>query len=59
MRMSLYKKFMSIREEIMKHKWIESEKKQTDIGFESALVDWVAKHRPNWLESQKGVDKTQ
>jgi hypothetical protein len=42
--MSLYKKFMSIREEIMKHKWIESEKKQQDIGFEPALIDWVKKH---------------
>jgi hypothetical protein len=51
--MSLYKKFMSIREEIMKHKWIESEKKQQDIGFEPALIDWVKKHRTDWLGGQK------
>lgn len=57
MHMSLYKKFISIREEIMKHKWIESEKRQSDIGFESALVDWVKNHRPDWLDSQKDVDK--
>lgn len=57
MHMSLYKKFISIREEIMKHKWIESEKRQSDIGFESALVDWVKNHRLDWLDSQKDVDK--
>jgi hypothetical protein len=54
--MSLYQKFIFIREEIMKHKWIESEKQNHDIGFESALVDWVTKHRPDWLEAQKKID---
>lgn len=57
MHMSLYKKFISIRDEIMKHKWIESEKKQSDIGFESALVDWIKNHRSVWLESNKRLDK--
>lgn len=57
MHMSLYKKFISIRDEIMKHKWIESEKKQSDIGFESALVDWIKNHQSVWLESNKRLDK--
>jgi hypothetical protein len=32
----------------LKHKWIESEKAGTDIGFEKALCDWIVKHRSNW-----------
>ena len=30
----LYREFLAEREEIMKHKWIESEKARHDIGFE-------------------------
>lgn len=57
--MSLYKKFQSMRHEIMKHKWIESEKYMHDIGFECALLDWIKKYRSDWLHSQKDVDKFQ
>jgi hypothetical protein len=44
----LYKEFLAEREEILKHKWIESEKAGADIGFEKALCDWIMKHRSNW-----------
>jgi hypothetical protein len=44
----LYKEFLAEREEILKHKWIESEKAGRDIGFEKALLDWIVKHRSNW-----------
>ena len=44
----LYKEFLAEREEILKHKWIESEKAGTDIGFEKALLDWIVKHRSYW-----------
>ena len=44
----LYKEFLAEREEILKHKWIESEKAGTDIGFEKALLDWIVKHRSSW-----------
>lgn len=37
-----------MKEEIMRHKWIESEKARYDIGFENALIDWVNKHRTDW-----------
>jgi hypothetical protein len=40
---ALYKEFMAEREEILKHKWIESEKAGADIGFEKALLDWIMK----------------
>ena len=33
---SLYREFQAEREEILKHKWIESEKAGHDIGFERA-----------------------
>ncbi len=46
----LYKEFLAEREEILKHKWIESEKAGSDIGFEKALLDWIVKHRSSWRE---------
>lgn len=45
----IYSKFIDMKNEIMKHKWIESEKVGKDIGFEQALVDWVNKHRIGWV----------
>ena len=48
----LYKEFLAEREEILKHKWIESEKAGTDIGFEKALLDWIVKHRSSWREKR-------
>jgi hypothetical protein len=44
----LYKEFLAEREEILKHKWIESEKAGSDIGFEKALCDWIVKYRSSW-----------
>ena len=44
----LYKEFLAEREEILKHKWIESEKAGADIGFEKALLDWIVRHRSSW-----------
>ena len=45
---SLYREFQAEREEILRHKWIESEKVGYDIGFERALTDWIVKHRSKW-----------
>ena len=47
---ALYKEFLAERAEILKHKWIESEKAGKDIGFERALLDWIVKHRSNWRD---------
>ena len=49
----LYKEFLAEREEILKHKWIESEKAGYDIGFERALTDWIVKHRSKWRKSRQ------
>jgi hypothetical protein len=55
----LYKEFLAEREEILRHKWLESEKVGYDIGFERALLDWIVKHRSAWREKRlrqvKGV----
>jgi len=45
---ALYKKFIEERNEILKHKWLESEKAGHDIGFEKALLDWVFNYREKW-----------
>ena len=50
---SLYREFQAEREEILKHKWIESEKAGRDIGFERALTDWIIKHRSKWRKSRQ------
>lgn len=48
----LYREFLAEREEILRHKWIESEKAGRDIGFEKALLDWVMKHRAAWRNTR-------
>ena len=50
----LYKEFLAEREEILRHKWIESEKAGHDIGFEKALLDWIVKHRSSWRAQRQG-----
>jgi hypothetical protein len=53
----LYKEFLAEREEILRHKWIESEKAGYDIGFERALLDWIVKHRSAWRERRQRATK--
>jgi hypothetical protein len=50
---TLYKEFQAEREEILKHKWIESEKAGYDIGFERSLTDWIIKHRSKWRKGRQ------
>lgn len=52
---SLYREFHAEREEILKHKWIESEKAGHDIGFERALTDWIIKHRSKWRKERQAT----
>lgn len=49
---SLYKEFLAERDEILRHKWIESEKAGRDIGFEKALLDWILKYRSGWRSTR-------
>ncbi len=52
-RSSLYQEFLAEREEILRHKWLESERLGHDIGFERALLDWIRKHREGWRKSRR------
>lgn len=50
---TLYREFQAERNEILKHKWIESEKAGYDIGFERALTDWIINHRAKWRRNRQ------
>ena len=52
---SLYREFQAEREEILRHKWIESEKAGRDIGFERALTDWIVRHRSKWRKNRRAA----
>ena len=55
-RSSFYQEYLAEREEILRHKWIESEKAGHDIGFEHALIDWVRNHRDKWRQNRRGTN---
>jgi hypothetical protein len=48
-----YREIFAKRQEIMRHKWIESEKAGRDIGFDQALVSWLVHHRANWRRARQ------
>lgn len=48
-----YQEFLVEKDEILRHKWIESEKAGYDIGFERALIDWMLRYRSCWLERRR------
>ena len=50
---SLYQEFLAEREEILRHKWLESERLGYDVGFERALLDWIRKHREGWRTARR------
>ena len=53
---TLYSEFKAEHEEIMKHKWIESQKAGHDIGFEAALIDWIMKYRVAWRRARRSAN---
>ena len=42
--------FVEEREEILKLKWIESQKAGQDIGYEKAIQIWMKNHRSSWVK---------
>lgn len=42
-----------MKEEVLKHKWYESEKAGYDIGFLKALMSWTIKHKTKWLKERR------
>ena len=52
-RSDLYQELIAEREEILRHKWLESEKVGHDIGLEQTLFDWIRHHRDGWRTSRR------
>ena len=50
---SIYARFLAEREEILRLKWLESERAGHDIGFEQALTTWTLQSRAAWREQQQ------
>jgi hypothetical protein len=46
----LWQDFLDRRQEILKYKWIESQKAGRDIGIEQAIRDWVLRHAAEWAQ---------
>lgn len=54
---SIYQEFLAEREEIMRHKWLQSEAVGHDVGFDAALVDWTVYHRSSWKKKRARLQK--
>lgn len=50
---ALFKEVMDERDEVLRHKWLESEKAGHDIGLQAAWRDWQLKHRSAWLATKR------
>ena len=50
-----YQEFLAERDELLKHKWLMSEKAGEDVGFERALMDWAHHHRAKWRQQRNAV----
>lgn len=49
----VFQEYRAEHEEILRHKWLESEKLGYDIGMEHACLDWIAKHRNEWRQAYR------
>jgi hypothetical protein len=57
LRSTIYQEFLAERAEILKHKWLESEKAGQDVGFDWALMDWIKNHREKWRNWWRCIPK--
>lgn len=47
-RSDFYQRMIQENKELLRHKWLESEKKGKDVGFDRALIDWIIKRSTGW-----------
>ncbi len=52
-RLLLYQALKAEHDEILKHKWFESEKAGHDIGFDVAVIDWKLRHSSQWWRARE------
>jgi hypothetical protein len=50
-----YLEFLAEREELLRRKWLLSEKAGQDVGFEVTLIDWAFHHRTQWRQQRSVV----
>lgn len=50
-----YLEFLAERDELVKHKWLESEEVGHDVGSDFAINSWIKKHRADWLRHRLEV----
>lgn len=55
----LYRELVAEHEEILRHKWLESEKAGHDIGIDHAQIDWRLRHRSGWRKSRQQLQRFQ
>lgn len=48
----LFKRWEAMKQEILLHKWYESERAGYDIGWEKACVDWRIRHGARFSREQ-------
>lgn len=53
----LRKSIDSQKEEMEKHRWIESEKANRDLG-NNAYIDWIKKHAKSWRDEYERRKKS-
>ena len=53
---AVYREYLTMREEIDRHKWYESERAGRDVGFTYALLSWTLKFKTQWLNERKKKD---
>ncbi len=39
-----------VKQEIERHRWLESEKAGRDIGYEQAARDWMTRYSDGWMK---------
>jgi hypothetical protein len=45
----MVREWRAIKKEILRHKWIESQKRGEDIGWERAFMNWMLNHSRDFL----------
>ncbi len=53
-RLLLYRELKAEHDEILRHKWFESEKLGRDVGIDVAVIDWKLKHYARWYRERHG-----
>ena len=52
-----YAELLAERDQLMRFKWLASEKAKRDVGLENALMEWAAEHRSKWRQERNQVVK--